>query len=186
MSIYLSLLLTLYVHICTSVPRLSNMFTYLFILQLFHDDPEFTITVFCAVQLVGLTSTCTNPVLYAFFNENLRKEFEFLIECICPSVFSKATRLAAGNNEPIRSQLPNCVSYNLNNCRGKTEPKELRPRRDDNGVFPSIDVDLDPTFQKETGENEGCDCFENVEGEDDIELAPLNSNEHSTENPVSK
>ena len=132
--------------------------------------------------MVGLTSTCTNPVLYAFFNENLRKEFEFLIECICPSVFSK-TRLAARNNGPIRSQLPNCVSYNLNSCRGKTEPKELRPRRDDTGVFPSIDVDLDPTFQKETGENEVYDCFENVEGDcvegdDDIEMAPLNSNEH--------
>ena len=65
----------------------------------------------------------------------------------------------------------------------QTEPKELRPRRDDTGVFPSIDVDLDPTFQKETGENEVCDCFENVEGgciegDDDIEMAPLNSNEH--------
>ena len=129
--------------------------------------------------MVGLTSTCTNPVLYAFFNENLRKEFEFLIECICPSVFSKTTRLTAGNNGPIRSQLPNCVSYNLNNCRGKTEPKELRPRRDDTGVFPSIDVDLDPTFQKETGENEVCDCSENVDAEDGIELAPLNSDEHS-------
>ena len=114
--------------------------------------------------MVGLTSTCTNPVLYAFFNENLRKEFEFLNECICPSVFSK-TKLATRNNQPIRSQLPNCVSYNLNSCRGKTKPKVLRPRRDDTGVFPSIDVDLDPTFQKETGENEVCDCFENVEGD---------------------
>ena len=94
---------------------------------------------------------------------------------VCSSALASKKRLDKKNFIP----LPNCVFYNLNNCRGKSEPKELRPRLDDNRVFPSIGIDLDPTFQKETGDNEGCDCFENVDAEDDIELALLNSDEHS-------
>ena len=81
---------------------------------------------------------------------------------------------------------PNCVSYNLNNCRGKTEQQKLRPRRDEQneGVLPSIDIDLDPTIHKETGEDEDCNCFKDVDGDCiaggidvNIEMAPLNSYE---------
>ena len=96
------------------VTRDLTRFFYSF--QLFHNDPEFTITVFCAVQLVGLTSTCTNPVLYAFFNENLRKEFEFLIECICPTAFSRS-RLHTNMNGATR--YGNSVYVNsYKKCRG--------------------------------------------------------------------
>ena len=56
-------------------------------LQLFQNDPELMITIYCGVHLIGLTSTCTNPVLYAFFNENLRREFEFMVDCLMPTMF---------------------------------------------------------------------------------------------------
>ncbi len=52
--------------------------------NIFGTDPETIITVYCVVHLVGLTSTCTNPVLYAFFNENLRREFDGILECFIP------------------------------------------------------------------------------------------------------
>ena len=55
--------------------------------QLFQNDPELMITIYCGVHLIGLTSTCTNPVLYAFFNENLRREFEFMVDCLMPTMF---------------------------------------------------------------------------------------------------
>ena len=45
------------------------------------------ITIYCVVHLIGMTSTCTNPVLYAFFNENLRREFEFVMEYVLPDTF---------------------------------------------------------------------------------------------------
>ena len=41
---------------------------------------ENEIYYFVFVQLFGLSSTVTNPVLYAFFNENFQREFEDGIE----------------------------------------------------------------------------------------------------------
>ena len=52
--------------------------------SVFGADRETLISVYCIVHLVGLTSTCTNPVLYAFFNENLRREFDGILECVIP------------------------------------------------------------------------------------------------------
>ena len=90
--------------------------------------------------------------------------------------------------ERSQGSSPNCVSYNLNNCRGKAEQQKLRPRRDEQngGVLPSIDIDLDPTIDKETGEDGDCNCFKDIDGDCtargiegvnvDIEMAPLSSN----------
>jgi hypothetical protein len=50
----------------------------------FGTDPETVIVVYCVVHIVGLTSTCTNPVLYAFFNENFRREFDGIVDCFWP------------------------------------------------------------------------------------------------------
>ena len=40
------------------------------------------ITIYCATHLIGMSSTCTNPILYGFFNDNIRREFEFLLNFI--------------------------------------------------------------------------------------------------------
>ena len=131
---------------------------------------------------MGLTSTCTNPVLYAFFNENLRKEFEFFIDCICPSAFSRS-RLSPGTNittnNTQRSALPNNLS---NRNRRKNDQHELRPRRD-GGIVPgpSIDLELDPTIHKETGDEIDCDCLKDFAvaatdvKQENIEMAPLST-----------
>ena len=40
------------------------------------------ITIYCATHLIGMSSTCTNPILYGFFNDNIRREFEFLVNFV--------------------------------------------------------------------------------------------------------
>ena len=73
---------------CKTILLLSSVFmknwNWLQSPNIFGTDPETIITVYCVVHLVGLTSTCTNPVLYAFFNENLRREFDGILECFLP------------------------------------------------------------------------------------------------------
>ena len=139
------------------------------------------IKIYCGVHLIGLSSTCTNPVLYAFFNENLRKEFEFMAECIFPRVFFRATSV----NRQSQRNSPNAP----NNQRSMLQ--KLRPRRDDNNMvitqlvpIDDDDIELDPTFHRETGddinENEGvCDCFKeensNGNGKKDMEMVAIKS-----------
>jgi hypothetical protein len=39
---------------------------------------EMGIMVYTVTHMIGMTSTITNPVLYAFLNENFTKEFRYL------------------------------------------------------------------------------------------------------------
>ena len=78
---------------------------------IFGKDPETIITVYCIVHLVGLASTCTNPVLYAFFNENLRREFDGILECVLPGFRSEE---GSRRSRPERRRKRRCrivVSY---------------------------------------------------------------------------
>jgi hypothetical protein len=39
---------------------------------------ELGIMVYTITHMIGMTSTVTNPILYAFLNENFTKEFRFI------------------------------------------------------------------------------------------------------------
>ena len=97
-------------------------FTFIYF-QLFNNDPELMMKIYCAVHLIGLTSTCTNPVLYAFFNENLRKEFEFMAEILCPQAIfrSRSTRRSHRSSPNFQTNPRNVL-------------QKIRPRRDENNV----------------------------------------------------
>ena len=131
---------------------LFNIFADLWPETLFRNDPELMITVYCGVHLIGLLSTCTNPVLYAFFNENLRREFEFLAEKLCPGFL-------------YRSHSTNMGRLAKNSPNGNANLPKIRPRRDNDNTqwVDEDDIELDPTYHKETGEDdqieEECPCF---------------------------
>lgn len=129
-------------------------------------------------------------MLYAFFNENLRKEFEFLVDCIVPSAL-----LARSQNGSQRSQKSMATGLGNNGAS-----KKLRPRRDlslhgaskgeaGHENYISIDEnDLDPTVHKDSsGLNEliqqqnassSCECFKGPsssshDSPNGIEMAPI-------------
>ncbi len=121
------------------------------------------ISLYCAVHLIGLLSTCTNPVLYAFFNENLRKEFEFLADCLCPKLMrSRSRRSAAG----IAAAAPN----GTNKSGGKTIPTggAVAVTREEY-IIDDDNIELDPTFHKES-EEDVCDCFKTPEDKQCFEM----------------
>lgn len=129
------------------------------------------ITTYCAVHLIGLLSTCTNPVLYAFFNENLRREFEFMAECLCPNVIfrSYSARSAMIKSTP--------------NGHGNGNMPKLRPRRDEVNSKPMIqcedddDIELDPTFHntEHDADQDSCDCFKDQDSpKEEMEMNSIN------------
>ena len=117
------------------------------------------ISLYCAVHLIGLLSTCTNPVLYAFFNENLRKEFEFLSDCLCPKLLRSRSQ---------RSAVVNGVSPNAANGtkkEGKTFPNGGAAVTREEYIIDDDNIELDPTIHKES-EEDVCDCFKTPEDKD--------------------
>lgn len=158
-------------------------------------------TIYCAVHLIGLTSTCTNPVLYAFFNEHLRKEFEFLVECIVPSALlarsqsgsqrsQKSLRAAAGHNAAAASK-------KLRPRRDLSVPRGAKGQAGQDNLISVDDNDMEPTVHKESGMLEliqqqqqqqqqnassSCDCFKavpivpsgsNQDNHNGMEMAPV-------------
>ena len=77
---------------------------------------------FIFVQLFGLSSTVSNPVLYAFFNENFQREFEDGIEWT-KSTFSKIILKPSQPSHPS-SQNSTLRVYN-NAHRRNTEQVEM-------------------------------------------------------------
>ena len=63
---------------------------------------------FIFVQLFGLTSTVTNPVLYAFFNEHFQREFKDGIKWtkvkVCGIFFCGNVRHSSSKNSTLRVQ----------------------------------------------------------------------------------
>ena len=76
---------------------------------------------FILVQLFGLSSTVSNPVLYAFFNENFQREFEDGIEWT-KSTFSQLFKCSQPSHPS--SQNSTLRAYNNPNRRN-TEQVEM-------------------------------------------------------------
>ena len=125
------------------------------------------INIYCATHLIGMTSTCTNPILYAFFNENLRREFEFLAEFVLPNALYRS------QNTSQRSIKSNAGAAEIGG--EKIPVQNLRPRRATEAVLFAnenqiMDSDLPPTVHNEE-EEEKCDCFQNGKNSDNLEMA---------------
>ena len=127
------------------------------------------INIYCATHLIGMTSTCTNPILYAFFNENLRQEFEFLAEFVLPNALYRS------QNTSQRSIKSNAGAA-AENGGEKIPVQNLRPRRATEAVLFAnenqiMDSDLPPTVHNEEEEEENCDCFQNgKKNNNDLEM----------------
>ena len=128
------------------------------------------INIYCATHLIGMTSTCTNPILYAFFNENLRQEFEFLAEFVLPNALYRS------QNTSQRSIKSNAGAAAAENGGEKIPVQNLRPRRATEAVLFAnenqiMDSDLPPTVHNEDEEEENCDCFQNgKKNNNDLEM----------------
>jgi len=57
-------------------------------------------TMFASCHLFGMTSACTNPVLYGFLNENFKKEFKAMFDTISSKCRNRKTR-SQGNTEVV-------------------------------------------------------------------------------------
>ena len=129
---------------------------------MFASDPELMITIYCAVHLIGMTSTCTNPVLYAFFNDNIRSEFEFVAELLMPHTWYRSQNTS---QKSLRSTIAqnNYGMFQKINPRRDTEEKLILPIFN---ITPNenFETDLAPTVHKS---DEDCDeCFPNFEKEE--------------------
>jgi hypothetical protein len=76
---------------------------------------------FIFFQLFGLSSTVTNPVLYAFFNENFQREFEDGIEW----TKSQFSRVLKGPEESHQSSQNSTLRVYNNDQRRNTEQVEM-------------------------------------------------------------
>ena len=79
---------------------------------------------FIFVQLFGLSSTVSNPGLYAFFNENFQREFEDGIEWT-KSTFSRILSKRSQSGHPS-SQNSNLRVYNNTNRRNTEQVEMVR------------------------------------------------------------
>jgi hypothetical protein len=110
-------------------------------------------TIYCAVHLIGLASTCTNPVLYAFFNENLRRELEFFVDCLLPTMM-RSQASSQRSNKSIRSQ-----------AAGANALRRLLPRRDHpvpKAVFTQHEFILNE-YGEDKKDQEECLCMRGEE-----------------------
>ncbi|RWS29867.1 neuropeptide F receptor-like protein [Leptotrombidium deliense] len=63
--------------------------------------------LFACCHLVGMSSACSNPLLYGFLNDNFRKEFKDIFLRCCPACVRCIRRPAIsqeGNNETMDLQ----------------------------------------------------------------------------------
>ena len=129
-------------------------------MQLFQSNPELMINIYCATHLIGMTSTCTNPILYAFFNENLRREFEFLAEFVLPNALYRSQNTS---QRSVKSNVGGDAIENGGN--GKNPLQNLKPRRATEAVLYGnenqiMESDQLPTVHNESEENKkNCDCY---------------------------
>lgn len=62
--------------------------------------PEIGNLIFAVCHMMGMSSACSNPLLYGWLNDNFRKEFnEILCKCQCTNLLSKFSRSQSKREE---------------------------------------------------------------------------------------
>ncbi|KAK4301733.1 hypothetical protein Pmani_026137 [Petrolisthes manimaculis] len=49
----------------------------------FYDDPEAMVIVYAVCHLIGMSSACSNPLLYGYFNDNFKRQFFEIFTVVC-------------------------------------------------------------------------------------------------------
>lgn len=76
------------------------------------NDRESFNLIFGLCHMFGMTSACSNPILYGWFNENFRKEFKNLLKIIFTRYENDNEYQDTGNNgEGMHSETGNKITY---------------------------------------------------------------------------
>nr|CAD7199063.1 unnamed protein product [Timema douglasi]CAD7416547.1 unnamed protein product [Timema poppensis] len=68
----------------------------------FGDDRQSMMICYAVCHMMGMSSACSNPLLYGWLNDNFRKEFKEILASLCPCVPVEAVRERVGS---IRSSI---------------------------------------------------------------------------------
>lgn len=63
----------------------------------FGDNTELMLVVYAVCHMVGMSSACSNPLLYGWLNDNFRKEFMEVFDILCPCCGIGAARSRMGS-----------------------------------------------------------------------------------------
>ncbi|XP_067008002.2 neuropeptide F receptor [Anabrus simplex] len=63
----------------------------------FGDDIESLIISYAICHMMGMSSACSNPLLYGWLNDNFRKEFKEILSAMCPCIPVEAVRVRMGS-----------------------------------------------------------------------------------------
>ncbi|XP_023344207.1 neuropeptide F receptor [Eurytemora carolleeae] len=74
-------------------------------------DPENMMLVFCLCHLLGLTSSCSNSILYAFLNDNFQKEIFQIFSC-----FKQSPRFTRRTQTPRERNLNQSMMVSMSHC----------------------------------------------------------------------
>ncbi|KAL0277525.1 UNVERIFIED_CONTAM: hypothetical protein PYX00_004776 [Menopon gallinae] len=58
----------------------------------FGEDYHTTMVVYAVCHMMGMSSACSNPLLYGWLNDNFRKEFKEILALVCPCARSNTVR----------------------------------------------------------------------------------------------
>ena len=151
------------------------------------------ITIYCATHLIGMSSTCTNPILYGFFNDNIRREFEFLVnfvkinfqqcsqDTIQNSLANKRSSTAGGHhieNNVVQGRgrrllLRQCTTETVislhENPIIEANRDQLRPKIRNwkkKNSYPNSDSE-NIIHKEEKGQEQGSDCYQQNNSSED-------------------
>lgn len=72
----------------------------------FGDDTETMLVVYAVCHMAGMSSACSNPLLYGWLNDNFRKEFLEIHELACPCCASLTSCRGRGRGNSQRNSRP--------------------------------------------------------------------------------
>ena len=63
----------------------------------FGENTELMLVVYAVCHMVGMSSACSNPLLYGWLNDNFRKEFLEVFDILCPCCSFATSRARMGS-----------------------------------------------------------------------------------------
>ncbi|CAL4096878.1 unnamed protein product [Meganyctiphanes norvegica] len=91
----------------------------------FGDDTESMLIGFAICHMMGMSSACSNPLLYGWLNDNFRKEFLEIFSLICPRCSPRPETTITLLQQPLQSHISRTPSPMLRNDHGMlTIPKQ--------------------------------------------------------------